>query len=62
MLGEKEFESRGLISRNLLPIFSSENKLEWIMDSGILLNNSTQVVDRICDLIYGSGTLPVEVC
>ena len=60
LLGEKKFEARGLISRNLLPVFNRENKLEWIMDGGILLNNSTQVVDRIRDLIYSSGTLPVD--
>ena len=60
LLGEKKFESRGLVSRNLLPVFNRENKLEWIMDGGILLNNSTQVVDRIRDLIYSSGTLPVD--
>lgn len=60
LLGENKFESRGLVSRNLLPIFNRENKLEWIMDGGILLNNSTQVVDRIRDLVYSAGTLPAD--
>ncbi|NQZ92776.1 MAG: cache domain-containing protein [Moritella sp.] len=60
LLGEHKFESRGLVSRNLLPIFNRENKLEWIMDGGILLNNSTQVVDRIRDLVYSAGTLPAD--
>ena len=60
LLGENKFESRGLVSRNLLPIFSRENKLEWIMDGGILLNNSTLVVDRIRDLVYSAGTLPAD--
>lgn len=32
--------------------------MQWIVDGGILLNNSTQLVDRIRDLVYASDTLP----
>jgi len=58
LLRENKFESRGLISRNLLPIFNRDNQLEWIIDGGMLLNNSTELVDRIRDLVYTDGTLP----
>lgn len=48
-------ETRGLISRTLIPIFNEHGSLEWIVDSGIILNNSTSLVDRIRDLIYPEG-------
>ncbi|MUL16388.1 sensor histidine kinase [Aliivibrio fischeri] len=51
-------EKRGLISRTLIPIFDHKGTLTWIVDSGIILNNSTLLVDRIRDLIYPSGDLP----
>ena len=60
LLRENKLESRGLISRNLIPIFNRDNQLEWIIDGGILLNNSTQLVDRIRDLVYSDGTLPLD--
>jgi len=59
LLGENKLESKGLVSRNLLPIFDANNQLQWILDGGILLNNSTLLVDRIRDLIYTDGTLPL---
>ena len=58
LLREKKFESRGLVSRSLLPIFDSNMQLQWILDGGMLLNNSTSLVDRIRDLVYSAGTLP----
>jgi len=60
LLRENKLENRGLISRNLIPIFNRNNQLEWILDGGILLNNSTQLVDRIRDLVYSDGTLPLD--
>ncbi|PSV47394.1 sensor histidine kinase [Photobacterium indicum] len=58
LINESEFESRGLISRSLIPIFNEKNQLQWIVDGGILLNNSTLLVDRIRDLVYAADTLP----
>ncbi|MGF1871887.1 sensor histidine kinase [Photobacterium indicum] len=58
LIKESEFESRGLISRSLIPIFNEKNRLQWIVDGGILLNNSTLLVDRIRDLVYAADTLP----
>ncbi|WP_375322512.1 cache domain-containing protein [Aliivibrio logei] len=53
-------EKRGLVSRTLIPIFDKEGDLAWIVDSGIILNNSTLLVDRIRDLIYPEGDLPAD--
>jgi len=58
LIKESKFESRGLISRSLIPIFNKQNQLQWIVDGGILLNNSTLLVDRIRDLVYAADTLP----
>lgn len=58
LIKEHEFESRGLVSRSLIPIFNEKNQLQWIVDGGILLNNSTLLVDRIRDLVYSADTLP----
>ncbi|PKF51582.1 sensor histidine kinase [Enterovibrio nigricans] len=55
---ENRTETRGLISRSLLPLFDENGKLEWIVDGGILLNNSTELVDEIRDLVFPVGTLP----
>ena len=57
LLNENKLESKGLVSRNLLPIFDENDQLQWIIDGGILLNNSTLLVDRIRDLVYTSGSL-----
>ncbi|QFI38877.1 two-component sensor histidine kinase [Moritella marina ATCC 15381] len=59
LLRENKLESNGLVSRNLLPIFDHDNKLQWIIDGGILLNNSTLLVDRIRELVYTDGSLPL---
>lgn len=58
LLSENNLVSDGLISRSLIPIFNQQGDLQWIIDGGILLNNSTQLVDRIRDLVYASDTLP----
>lgn len=58
LLNEQGVMSRGLVSRSLIPIFNKEGHLQWIVDGGMLLNNSTSLVDRIRDLVYASDTLP----
>ncbi|PSV89507.1 sensor histidine kinase [Photobacterium angustum] len=58
LLKENKIEQKGLVSRSLIPIFNSEGHLQWILDGGILLNNSTELVDRIRNLVFASDTLP----
>ncbi|MGF1684693.1 sensor histidine kinase [Photobacterium minamisatsumaniensis] len=58
LLNESGIVTRGLVSRSLIPIFNSQGKLQWIVDGGMLLNNSTLLVDRMRDLVYASDTLP----
>ncbi|OAN17777.1 two-component sensor histidine kinase [Photobacterium jeanii] len=58
LLSEHKVETRGLVSRSLFPIFNEHGELQWIVDGGMLLNNSTLLVDRIRDLVYASNTLP----
>lgn len=54
ILNGKEVESRGLVSRTVIPVYNNENVLVGYMDGGLLLNNSTILVDQIRDLIYPS--------
>ena len=58
LLKEGTIEQKGLVSRSLVPIFNQQGSLKWILDGGILLNNSTSLVDRIRNLVYADGTLP----
>lgn len=58
LLKEHKIELKGLVSRSLIPIFNDKGHLQWILDGGILLNNSTELVDRIRDLVFASDTLP----
>ncbi|ELR63542.1 Signal transduction histidine kinase [Photobacterium marinum] len=58
LLQEGAIETKGLVSRSLIPIFNEDNNLQWIIDGGMLLNNSTSLVDRIRDLVYAADTLP----
>ncbi|WP_440878933.1 sensor histidine kinase [Vibrio natriegens] len=45
-------ETRGLVSRTVIPVYSRANDLIGFLDGGLLLNNSTVLVDQIRDLIY----------
>ncbi|ARV72594.1 sensor histidine kinase [Vibrio campbellii] len=45
-------EARGLVSRTVIPVCSQQNDLIGFLDGGLLLNNSTVLVDQIRDLIY----------
>ncbi|WP_295893286.1 cache domain-containing protein [uncultured Vibrio sp.] len=47
-----EIHTEGLVSRTLLPIYSNQGELQGHLDGGLLLNNSTNLVDQIRDLIY----------
>ncbi|HDY7719900.1 TPA: cache domain-containing protein [Vibrio vulnificus] len=47
-----KIETRGLISRTVIPVFNQSNDLIGFLDGGLLLNNSTVLVDQIRDLIY----------
>ncbi|MGF1759840.1 cache domain-containing protein [Photobacterium sagamiensis] len=58
LIREDIFESRGLVSRSLIPVFNDKDQLQWIIDGGMLLNNSTLLVDKTRDLVYASDTLP----
>jgi len=51
-------EDRAMVLRALVPITDDFGKLIGVLDSGIILNNSTKAVDRIRDLVYGKGSLP----
>ncbi|WP_417877487.1 cache domain-containing protein [Vibrio sp.] len=45
-------ETHGLVSRTVIPVYSRSNNLLGFLDGGLLLNNSTVLVDQIRDLIY----------
>ncbi|WP_319537005.1 cache domain-containing protein [uncultured Vibrio sp.] len=45
-------ETRGLVSRTVIPVYNRSNDLIGFLDGGLLLNNSTVLVDQIRDLIY----------
>ncbi|GGI81328.1 sensor histidine kinase [Shewanella gelidii] len=55
---EKDIESRGLLSRSLVPVPDANGKVNFYLDGGILLNRDTRIVDHIRDLVYDEGTLP----
>ncbi|GGP96475.1 two-component sensor histidine kinase [Shewanella ulleungensis] len=54
----KKMESRGLLSRTLMPVADLSGNVFWYIDGGMLLNRNTLIVDHIRDLVYGEGTLP----
>ncbi|NAW79175.1 two-component sensor histidine kinase [Vibrio sp. V33_P6A3T137] len=51
MLNDRSVESRGLVSRTVVPILI-DHKVIGFLEGGLLLNNSTLLVDQIRDLIY----------
>ncbi|MGX9463015.1 sensor histidine kinase [Shewanella sp. A14] len=55
---KQSVETRGLLSRTLLPISDLSGNVFWYLDGGMLFNNNTVIVDQIRDLVYGKGTLP----
>ncbi|WP_299690083.1 cache domain-containing protein [uncultured Vibrio sp.] len=52
MLTEQGVETRGLVSRTIVSILDENDRVIGFLDGGVLLNNSTQLVDKISDLIY----------
>ncbi|MFA0231739.1 cache domain-containing protein, partial [Vibrio sp. 10N.261.45.A7] len=52
MLNGQEVETRGLVSRTVVSIKDEHDHVIGFLDGGILLNNSTQLVDQISNLIY----------
>ncbi|AZG75055.1 HAMP domain-containing sensor histidine kinase [Shewanella livingstonensis] len=55
---QQNIETRGLLSRTLLPIADLSGNVFWYLDGGMLFNRNTAIVDNIRDLVYGKGTLP----
>ncbi|MCH1929853.1 cache domain-containing protein [Shewanella sp. A25] len=55
---DNKSESRGLLSRSLLPVPDLDGRVAWYLDGGILFNRDTRIVDHIRDLVYDKGTLP----
>ena len=54
----QSIETRGLISRTLMPIADLSGNVFWYLDGGMLFNRNTVIVDHIRDLVYAPGTLP----
>lgn len=54
ILNSSEIEGRGLVSRTVIPIHNKTKDIIGFLDGGLLLNNSTALVDTIRDLIYPS--------
>jgi two-component system NtrC family sensor kinase len=54
----QNMESRGLLSRTLMPIADRSGNVFWYLDGGVLFNRNTAIVDHIRDLVYAKGTLP----
>lgn len=52
MLNGNDVETRGLVSRTVVSIRDEQGHVIGFLDGGILLNNSTQLVDKISNLIY----------
>ncbi|MEH0741003.1 cache domain-containing protein [Vibrio cholerae] len=52
ILGSDEIVREGLVSRTVVPIHDDQGDLMGFLDGGLLLNNSTVLVDQIRDLIY----------
>jgi two-component system NtrC family sensor kinase len=52
LLNGTEVETRGLVSRTVVAIYDGDNRVIGFLDGGILLNNSSQLVDQISNLIY----------
>lgn len=55
---EKKSETRGLLSRTLMPVTDLTGNVFWYLDGGIIYNHNTAIVDHIRDLVYDKGTLP----
>lgn len=54
ILNDQQIETRGLVSRTVIPVKNQYHDIIGFLDGGLLLNNSTVLVDQIRDLIYPS--------
>lgn len=54
ILNSRTVEGRGLVSRTVIPIYNQNHDIIGFLDGGLLLNNSTGLVDTIRDLVYPS--------
>lgn len=54
----RKVEDRAMVIRSLYPIKDDFGELMGLLDGGLILNNTTKVVDSIRELVYGPGTLP----
>ncbi|WP_162046354.1 sensor histidine kinase [Vibrio taketomensis] len=54
ILDSGKVENRGLVSRTVVPVRDNQQKIIGYLDGGLLLNNSTHLVDQTRDLIYPS--------
>ncbi|MBO1392908.1 sensor histidine kinase [Vibrio cholerae] len=54
ILNSQQIETRGLVSRTVIPVRNNFGDIIGFLDGGLLLNNSTTLVDQIRDLIYPS--------
>lgn len=52
ILNNRKMETRGLVSRTVIPVKDDQQRIIGFLDGGLLLNNSTVLVDQIRDLIY----------
>ncbi len=50
-----QVESRGLVSRAIVPVRSHDNVIIGFLDGGLLLNNSSGLIDEIRDIVYPSN-------
>ncbi|WP_428772452.1 sensor histidine kinase [Vibrio sp.] len=60
ILTSQKRETRGLVSRSVYPVYDDQQQLIGVLDGGLLLNNSTRLVDQIRDLIYPSQRDPLR--
>jgi len=57
LYNENYIESRGLILRTVIPVVDQHFNIVGYLDSGLLINNSSQLVDELRELIYPSTRL-----
>lgn len=57
---DKQIEDRSMVLRALVPVTDDFGELIGVLDSGVILNNTSKAVDTIRDLVYGKGTLPED--
>ncbi len=54
VLNSTSVENRGLVSRTVIPVKNGNDDIIGFLDGGLLLNNSTSLIDEIRDIVYPS--------